>query len=429
MDHDGKDDIVTMDDAGEINILYGTVRETAGKEEHIFTKKLIESGLGMRLSSELRNDGGAFSYAGLEFPDQGIGTSPKPLDPDGLTGAVNQGMIDNIVYYSSNYRSDNDNQVSKKKKDTAIAASVGTDAEGVPNTALQQEISDKIETTRLLAGSGNTDFNALDTSDRGSKKTFIRSPFAEGKGLKVEKSYKPMMSGSGDTMQTGDKIQVEITLTNTSGKTFRDAVYLDSNEHTIFQEEQDGIYTVTRNGGDEEQHPLKYLTEGDFDYGFDFALLAPNETVKIRYLVTATPSAFGKMQVGLLEKGEPGDDIYGDISLSPNNICGGDLMMWRSVEPYARSYEKGSKKFADNSKLPEELRKNTIDLDGNGIPDYIDELIKSGKGDASTLKKYSDAELAKYNIDSNGNSIPDRGDSNGSKVVSYNPSNGNIEIG
>lgn len=45
MDHDGKTDIVILDDSGEINILYGTSRIIAGKKEHIFTKKRIEGGL------------------------------------------------------------------------------------------------------------------------------------------------------------------------------------------------------------------------------------------------------------------------------------------------------------------------------------------------------------------------------------------------
>lgn len=67
-------------------------------------------------------------------------------------------------------------------------------------------------------------------------------------------------------MQVGDKIRVEITLTNTSSKAFRDAVYLDSNDRKIFHEEQEGIYTIVRDGENEEQHPLKYLTDGDFDY-------------------------------------------------------------------------------------------------------------------------------------------------------------------
>jgi len=262
-----------------------------------------------------------------------------------------------------------------------------------------------------LAGPGNTDFSALgtSTSNRGGERVFIRSPFAEGKGLKVEKTYRLLSDAGRDTIHTGDKIRVEIILTNNSPKAFQDAVYLDSNDRAIFQEEQEGIYTIIRKDGEEEQKPLRYLTQGDFDYGFDLATIAPMEVVQIRYIVTATPVAFGKMGVGLLEKGEAGDDIYGDISLAPNNMCGGELMMWRSLESAVRTYEKGTKKFVDNSVLPEELAKNAIDEDENGIPDYIDELIKSGNGgDIDILKQYSDDELAKYNIDKNGNKIPDR---------------------
>ncbi len=178
-----------------------------------------------------------------------------------------------------------------------------------------------IHETERIAGSGNTDFSALYNSSRGSKRTFIRSPFAEGKGLKVEKKYTLMTSGTRDTIQTDDKIRVEIVLTNTTSKSFKDAVYLDSNDQKLFQEDQNGTYTTTQNGGTEEQHSLKYLTEGDFDYGFDFASIAPGEVIKIQYLVTATPAAYGKINVGLQEKKEAGNDVYGDISLSPNNIC------------------------------------------------------------------------------------------------------------
>lgn len=107
--------------------------------------------------------------------------------------------------------------------------------------------------------------------------------------------------------------------------------------------------------------------------------------------------------------------------------------MWRSVPPFipiARTYEKGTKKFVDRSVLPEELKQNTVDMDKNGIPDYIDGLIKSGTGgDITLLQQYSEHELEKYNIDKNGNAIPDRGDSKGSKVVSYDPATGKLQIG
>lgn len=145
----------------------------------------------------MRNDGGVFSYNGLTFPGQGTNALGKPLDMDGMTGAVNQGMIDNIIYHQYSYQSNaTGTGYSSKGADAAILGSVGTDDNGVPNAALAKEIADRLEETRLLAGSGNTDFSALYTSNRGSKRTFIRSPFAEGKGLKVEKSYRLMTSTS-----------------------------------------------------------------------------------------------------------------------------------------------------------------------------------------------------------------------------------------
>lgn len=383
MDADGKTDIVTLDDSGELNILYGTLRIVAGKTERFFTKKRIEKGLGMKLSTAIRNDGGAFSYSGLELPSEVLAT----------TGAVNQALIDNIVYYISAYQS---------------SSSGALQSTGIRNETLTPEILGMLQDTALLAGSGNTDFSALNSPRALSDRVFVRSPFAEGKGLKVEKSYRIMTSQSRDTMQTGDKIRAEIVLTNTSTRTMRDSVYLDSNDRNIFLAEQNGIYTVMRNNGTEEQRAFKYLTEGDFDYGFDISDIAPGEVVRIRYLLTATPVAFGTMSVGLLEKGETGDDVYGDISLSPSNMCGGDLMMWRSTEPYPRSYQKGTKQFVDNSVLPDSLAQNAIDTNNNGIPDYIDALIGSGGTNISALKTYSNAELSAYNVDLNNNNIPDR---------------------
>lgn len=125
MDADGKSDIVTLDDSGEMSILYGTVRNVNGKQEHVFTKKVVESGLGMRISKEVRNDGGAFSFSGLLYPDQGTEPSGKIVNPESTTGAVNQGMIDNIIYYQYAYQSDNLNRSAEEKKNTAIGSSAG----------------------------------------------------------------------------------------------------------------------------------------------------------------------------------------------------------------------------------------------------------------------------------------------------------------
>jgi hypothetical protein len=46
MDADGKSDIVTVDDSGEINVLYGEVQKlNESQTRRIFRKYIIESGL------------------------------------------------------------------------------------------------------------------------------------------------------------------------------------------------------------------------------------------------------------------------------------------------------------------------------------------------------------------------------------------------
>lgn len=97
MDHDGYTDIVTVDDSGEINILYGGTRVVSDTNvEHIFTKKLIEPSIGIQLSPDVRNDGGAFTYEGLAYPEE------PTINTDDASGSVNQGLINNIIYYRIN---------------------------------------------------------------------------------------------------------------------------------------------------------------------------------------------------------------------------------------------------------------------------------------------------------------------------------------
>ena len=78
---------------------------------------------------------------------------------------------------------------------------------------------------------------------------------------------------------------------------------------------------LAKNGTGQTQKPLNYLTEGDFDYGFDLGDIKSRETIKIEYIITVNPTSYGDIHVGLLEKGEVGDDVHGDVSLSPNNMC------------------------------------------------------------------------------------------------------------
>lgn len=61
----------------------------------------------------------------------------------------------------------------------------------------------------------------------------------------------------------------------------------------------------------------------------------------------------------------------------------------------------------DKLKLPDELERNTIDENNNGVPDYIDELV--GGGDAA--QEYAQDVLDDMNVDTDGDGIPDSHDS------------------
>ena len=92
-------------------------------------------------------------------------------------------------------------------------------------------------------------------------------------------------------------------MTNTTKVPLRTSTYLDSNDTKLFQTLDNTTYTFTRNGTGGTL-PLKYLEAGDFEYAFPLGTIAPGEAIKIVYRVEAKNIAFGKITVGLLEKGE-----------------------------------------------------------------------------------------------------------------------------
>lgn len=64
MDRDGVDDIITLDDAGDLSILYGSIGRIneVSTNEVIFQKKPIDEGISIALSPAARTDGGALYF-------------------------------------------------------------------------------------------------------------------------------------------------------------------------------------------------------------------------------------------------------------------------------------------------------------------------------------------------------------------------------
>ncbi|MDD2870584.1 MAG: VCBS repeat-containing protein [Candidatus Gracilibacteria bacterium] len=164
MDNDGIDDIVTLDDFGEVNIFYGG----SIAEKPKFTKLKVTNEQGITLDSGVRNDGGLVYFDGLYQPSQVQNQNSK---------------MDSYLFVRYPY--------------------------GDYNTDLNP--SDYIN--------GDTVF----PDDRGNL-YFQKSEYSEYSGLKVEKRY---IDTNGKFVSSNDIVQVEVTLTNTSNKRLNNVVYAE----------------------------------------------------------------------------------------------------------------------------------------------------------------------------------------------------------
>ena len=146
--------------------------------------------------------------------------------------------------------------------------------------------------------------------------------------MSVKKVYTDL---NGGTLKTGDKVKVEITLTNESGKKLNNMVYMESIPQPFTLNKDIAIVAPTG----------VRISPGTGNYEFmaDNFNMAAGSQVKITYQVTTLPIKFGYIMAGLFENGEVGDDPYGDIIVKPNNKnCGEEVDIYRSVGP--KEYEK-----------------------------------------------------------------------------------------
>lgn len=74
-------------------------------------------------------------------------------------------------------------------------------------------------------------------------------------------------------LESNNRVEIELKLTNISGHSFVDGVYLDSNDAKIFRPNQGTTYVMTRSGIT-QTFPMKFLVEGEYDYAFDLGSIA-----------------------------------------------------------------------------------------------------------------------------------------------------------
>ncbi len=391
MDSDGKTDLVISDDSGELNVLYGKVLD--GKA--VFTKKVLDSDLGLRLAMADRKDGGAVYFEGLKQlqnptePDQARYLAESAAlsaagDEGGIPPEMRTALIDSKIYYVHAYKfpveltgSTLDSGLSER-----LSAAIGNDPENPtsPNTALKEQVMAAMNAARTNAGGGF--FNVSGTYDETRYKTFLKSDFAEYQNVRVTKTFR---DANGDLLKSEDPVEITILLGNSGSTTLRNVAYLDSFDKELFSPAETPSYSIG-SPSFSKTGSLSVIETSSYDYLFEGFDLRPGETVTIKYSLLTNPVSFGKFFVGNIEN----DDAYGDVAMRANNICGEAMTVWKSAKPHPRSFEKVTRTFSSDQSSAGGLAGKFIDMNANGQPDYIDVLAAEvPPSDLGDMRKYS----------------------------------------
>ncbi len=183
---------------------------------------------------------------------------------------------------------------------------------------------------------------------------------------------------NGGSLKAGDRIEVKVALSHSGANTLSDVTYLDSNPRQVFQPGENRNFSQI-NGAKTLTGVLSDITSGPFDLRFTNISLPPKETVTLTYELKANQVRFGNFKVGLLAT----DDAYGDVSMSANAVCGEAETLWKTIEPFPRTYTKILKEAPENGDTKNALGGRFTDFNLNGQSDYIDLL--SGTGDQDSL--------------------------------------------
>jgi len=418
MDDDGNDDIVTLDDSGEIYIFYGS----GEPENPVFTKKYVWDGYAIELSSTSISHGGAIYYDGLTQIDPNnqsqllwvtqaylddVTASVDSGNPDALNAPefINESLVNNLIYVWLPYiPTDYD------APDLPVSESIIQDLQAQSDNLGPDAASQGVGEGASALWDFFDNYDAyIDYSWYSSKSIwesyFLRSQYAESEGVEISKKF---IDATPPNLQTWDRVNYEITITNTSSSRKNNVAYVDSIPK-YFKFIDDDYIIVSEDNTSFIRKP------GIWNYNIllDGFYLDPGETVQVRYELETLPLSYGHMQVGLYETGELWDDIYGDIILKEDEKnCGKEAKIYRSTD--TRSYIEWTTVPSCETSDVEVWNTfpDLVDDDNNGIPDYLDTLLQEDvngnlvpTSNTDAISDYSSSVLNDLFEDSDGEQI------------------------
>ena len=421
MDSDGKDDIVTLDDAGEIHIFYGG----GNTSNPSFTKKFVGDGYTIEIVEESQSYGGAIYYDGMTQIDpnnrdqlfditqeylQQMNQAIENGDEDAIPNPefINDGLVQSLVYVEVPYVPTDFElpEINQESVNEAFSEQVSSLWENAQSQWVWETTS---ELSSFLSNYDQYIQYSGYQNTRNDTSYFLRSQYADTAGIEVSKIF---IDDTPPKLQTGDTVYYDIAIKNTSSEIKENVAYVDYiPKYFTFASDE---YTIS---GIEDPIPRKQGV-WNFNILLDGIYLNPGEEITVRYELITQPLTYGHMQVGLYESGEVGDDIYGDIILKEDEKnCGLEAKIFRSTD--VRSYvEWMTVPVCDESKIeiwntfPE-----LTDEDGNGVPDYLDDLLTQDSegytvptNDNAAVQEYSQDALEDMSVDTDGDGVPDSDD-------------------
>ncbi len=450
MDLDGKMDLVILDDAWDLYIFYGTSREA------IFDKKLVDSWLGVVLNQEPRKDGWAIYYDGLyQIPRDK--TQENLVDSEALLkqleqnqanlsssqtnqqNGINEALVDKLVFTQMNYT-----PVSKRGTGGILSqmpTSIMTPGmtSGLQNQ--QASINDIIKTFSWSATQKAPDLSdSVAGVERGIQDaatwvedilnsyqdnpniqvttqwtqisnditTFLRSEYSEYQWFNISKTYTDL---NNDPLRWWDSVELQVNIKNNTNQPMRDFAYVEK-IYNMFSLDATSKYSLKIWDKTIEHENVNLVSSPSSDYTFlidsynedgqkKYITLLPGQELTLRVSLTTKAFEYGHIDVWFFnDDTEHGDIIFKD----KDENCWVEVWLYKSVA--VRGYEKTIHAPSCENNLPDELSENALDADGNGVPDYIDELLNS----TWSHLEYANDQLAEFNKDSDGDGIPDRDD-------------------
>jgi len=360
MDNDLIDDIVTLDDAWEINIFYW--KNTPSNPT--FTKLNVTDDYWITLNSDPRSDWSLVYFDWLYQVD--------------------------TLYDNSDILEENEKYLSK------IGTPGKTMKESPDEELVNSFIFEQIAYSKNDINFDDEDIQSLiNMPQTVEQTTFIKWNYSESAWVKIEKI---LLDRNWWFVTKWDFVDVEIKITNVSWKNLQNMAYLEDIMDYFTLEE----WTISNSKNLEIRR-----TNNNYDFLIENFSLSNNESLTINYSSVVKPLKYSYMQVWLFEKWEDGDDKYWDIILKDSiENCWDPVEIFRSVS--TRLYVKWLKNpTCDNTPLPEAIEKNNLDSDDDWIPDYIENLTTS----TQALKDYSDETLSNMFKDSDTDWVPDDEDS------------------